>query len=142
MVELTQQSSKQFDLLRRLAARLPDLPPEGQPRPAPRARQQQRRLDGKKIEELARRYQAGETVAALAMEYGVNPKTLSQRLKRADVQLRQQGLTDAQKAEAERLYTARHSLKQIAAEFGCDAETVRQVLKKRGAQIRHPWERL
>ncbi len=140
-MELTQQSSKQFDLLRRLAARLPDLPPEAQPRPAPRARQLQRRLESTKIEEIAKRYQAGETVAVLAMEYGVNPKTLSQRLKRAGVQLRQHGLTDEQKTDAERLYLTGRSLKQIAAVFGCDAETVRQMLKKRGVVMRHPWER-
>ena len=66
MVEATGQSSKQIDLLRALAARLPDLPLDAEPLPTPPARQLQRRLTDSKIAELAKRYQAGETVATLA----------------------------------------------------------------------------
>ncbi len=140
--ELTRGSSKQLDLIRRLAARLPDLTTEDRPPPASRARQLQRRLDKVKIEELISSYEAGQTIAALAMEYGVHPHTVSQHLKRAGVQLRQQGLTDEQKTEAERLYLTGRSLKAIAEAFDCDAETVRQMLKKRGVAMRHPWERI
>ena len=79
--------------------------------------------------------------SGLAMEYEVDSKTLSRRLKRAGVQLRRQGLSDEQKAEAERLYVSGQSLKQVAAVFGCDSETVRQTLKKRGVRMRYPWQR-
>ncbi len=141
-MELTGGSSKFLDLLKRLAARLPDLDTEDRPPPAPRARQLQRRLVKVKIEELIRSYEAGQTIAALAMEYGVHPQTVSQHLKRAGVQLRRQGLTDEQKTEAERLYLTGRSLKQIAEVFACDAETIRQTLKSRGVRMRHPWERV
>jgi DNA-directed RNA polymerase specialized sigma24 family protein len=62
------------------------------------------------------------------VRWGVHRHTVSEHLRRADVQIRFQGLADFQVAEARRLYLAGWSLARLGELFDCDASTVRRAL--------------
>ena len=63
----------------------------------------------------------------LGERWGVHRTTVAGHLRRADVELRRQGLTDTQACEAVRLYVEGSSLQRLAEQYGCDDETVRNM---------------
>ncbi len=87
-------------------------------------------------------YQAGADMRELAKRWDVHRTTVAGHLRRAEVQLRRQGLTDEQLAEAARLYAEGWSCQRLAERYSCDDETARQRLKAAGVRLRKPWERV
>jgi len=62
-------------------------------------------------------------------------------LRRAGVQMRNQGAANIDLGQAVALYEAGQSLKQLGERFDCDAETVRKEIREAGVRMRKPWER-
>lgn len=92
--------------------------------------------------QLVAEYEAGATMRALAVSYGVHRGTVAYQLRRAGIDLRPKGLREVQIDEAVRLYIHGWSLVKIANQLSCDAETIRTDLRLRGVQMRKPWERV
>jgi len=73
--------------------------------------------------------------------YQLGKGTVLGILRRAGVQMRNQGLKSGDLQRAVALYESGMSCKRVAEHVSCDAETVRQGLKRAGAELRKPWER-
>lgn len=86
--------------------------------------------------ELAARYEAGETIKALAASYGVGKETIMRHLVRAGVQTRRRGLTDEQASEAKRLYEDGATIAAIATKLGAAFSTVQSSLVRQGVAMR------
>ncbi len=136
-VVLTGQSSKQFALVRQLAAALPGLADAS--RPAAPPRQQQVRLTPARVAKLVAAYEAGLDMNELAKLYGIHRHSVRAHLDKAGVELRRRGLTQAQVDEAVRLYVTGSSLARLGQQLGCDHTTVGRALRHRGVALRSPW---
>jgi DNA-directed RNA polymerase specialized sigma24 family protein len=139
-VELLGRYSNQAKLREKLqglllmeAARSPDEPS----RPP---KQVQVRLSAAQEVELLERYLAGERAFELAKAYGVDRRTVADRLSRAGVR-RPRSMTDQERIDAARLYGQGWSCARIADRLGRHAGTVWLALRSAGADLRQPWER-
>jgi len=83
-------------------------------RPVPSLRQKQTRLTDSQRSAVVRRYEAGESAAALAREFDVDRRTLVNHLKRAGVEVRYRIIDQIDTVEAQRLYSAGLSLAEVA----------------------------
>jgi hypothetical protein len=94
------------------------------------------------IDELIRRYQSGESCAAIAAAMGSRPTTVHARLKRADVKLRPagrpaiQGPLGATEADLVARYRAGQTCAEIGAGTGLHHSTVNYRLKRAGVAMR------
>jgi DNA-binding CsgD family transcriptional regulator len=102
----------------------------------PRMAQQQRRLTSDEQAALCAAYKAGATMRELAERHDVHRTTVSMILTRSRVELRRQGLTDAQVGDASRRYAAGDSCAELARRYQVDPETVRLALRRVGAMPR------
>lgn len=88
--------------------------------------------------ELTERFQAGETITALAATFDVHRSTIHTHLDQLGIPrsptLRK--LSDDQVAEAVQLYCAGSSTATIGGHFGVDASTVATALKRVGERLR------
>ena len=100
------------------------------------ARQSQERLSSPEVAALAEKYQSGSTVYELAKEFGINRKTVSDYLHRANVPMRLAGLSPEQVDEAVTLYKSGWSLSKIDQRLGFSESTVLRQLRARGIPIR------
>jgi len=94
------------------------------------------------VDELVRQYLSGADMHELAELWDLHRTTVAGHLRRANVPLRRQGLSDEQLAEAIRLYGEGWSCQRMAERFGCATETIRQCLKAADVVLRKPWERV
>lgn len=78
----------------------------------------------------------------LATRWGLHRTTVAGHLRRGDVRLRRQGVSDTDLAEAARLYGEGWSCLRLAAHYDCAGETIRHALHHAGIQLRAPWERV
>jgi DNA invertase Pin-like site-specific DNA recombinase len=89
--------------------------------------------------QLVARYRAGETVKALAREFGLHHGTVRGVLQDAGITIRtRRRLTTQQLEEAKRLYLAGQSTTEIGERFGCYASTIGRALLKLGVTLRPP----
>ena len=105
-------------------------------RPVPSLRQKQTRLTDPQRSEVVERYQAGESVNALAVEFGVDRRTLAGHLRRAGVDVRYRVVDRVDLAEAAELYLSGSSLAVVAAHLGVSVGTVLRALRSAGVQTR------
>jgi transposase-like protein len=131
-VRLSQHAEQILPLLER-AKEQPEVPTA----PRPNAFEPSRRLTDSQIQDLARRYIAGASVAELSRDLGLHRSTVYVRLERAGIRLRpREALSPSQAARAAVLYEGGASLVAVGREFGVDAQTVRNHLAKAGIEIR------
>ena len=99
-------------------------------------------MDDHAIDELVRRYHAGESCAAIAAATGSRPTTVQARLKRAGVKLRppgspaSRGTLDATDADLYNRYRAGETGTAIAAATGLSESTVYGRLRRAGVEMR------
>jgi DNA-directed RNA polymerase specialized sigma24 family protein len=87
--------------------------------------------------EVARRYAAGETVEALAAEFGCSTSTVKATVERAGVTLRARGRPKSASDEAiTALFEQGMTHAQIAAELGVPRPTVSNALSRLGLRRR------
>jgi DNA-directed RNA polymerase specialized sigma24 family protein len=101
-------------------------------------------MTGPSIDELVRRYGAGESCATIAARSGLRPSTVLWRLKRAGVKLRPpgrpsiRGLPGVADADLVTRYKAGETCAEIAAATGLPGSTVHIRLKRAGDEMRRP----
>ncbi len=97
---------------------------------------------GMPIDEMARRYQAGESCAAIAAVMGTNAHAVWSRLMRSDVEMRRRGRVHGEgrlelpDSEIARRYRAGESTATIARSLGVSVNTVRGRLIEAGIERR------
>ena len=111
-------------------------------RPPVRVHKIEHRLKPDTIAGLVADYEAGHPTTLLMVKYDIGKGTALDILRRAGVQLRNQGLAPEQLEAAATLYAAGWSLVRLGQQFTCDAETIRKELKLFGVPMRKPWERV
>jgi DNA-binding CsgD family transcriptional regulator len=94
------------------------------------------RLSPQQIIELVKAYENGQTVYALADQFGIHRTTVSAHLHRQGTPLRRQALTSDDITHAQRLYAGGWSLARIGDRLNADAHTIRRALKTRGVRMR------
>ena len=109
--------------------------------PSPRVHSVQRRLTNATLDQLVADYVAGSPTTELMTRYYLGKGTVLGVLRRAGVQMRNQGAANIDLGQAVALYEAGQSLKQLGERFDCDAETVRKEIREAGVRMRKPWER-
>jgi DNA invertase Pin-like site-specific DNA recombinase len=105
-------------------------------RPVPSLRQKQTRLTDSQRSEVVQCYEAGESAARLAREFGVDKGTVLRVLRRAGVAVRYRSLTDEDVEEARSMYERGQSLAKVGEHFGVTARTVLNVLGRSGIATR------
>jgi len=103
-----------------------------------RPRQKQRRLPHDQIARVVARYQDGQSINALAQEFGINRKTVMGHLQRSGIERRQnpRKMTDAEVNAAAARYAAGASLAVVATEFGIGDRTLRREFTAAGIPTR------
>ena len=98
-------------------------------------------------DEIARRYNSGESAAGIAKEMSVGPQTVRRAIKRAGSSLRHKN-SEIQKAMSKRgdraynycdisnAYASGSSIPQVCEQFGCSSTTVIRALRETGTQAR------
>lgn len=96
------------------------------------------RLTEQEVEQLAERYNAGESTRELAAEHDAHRHTITSALRDAGVPLRhkRRRLSDEQVRAAQRRYEAGASLEQLGEQFGVGRETIRRELHRAGVVLR------
>lgn len=104
----------------------------------PRPRQQQRRLAADQVDEVVARYIDGESIDALAREYGINRTTVIAHLERKGIERRRnpRKMTDPRVKEAATRYLSGCGLAVVAAEFGVCERTLRREFAAAGVPVR------
>jgi DNA-binding CsgD family transcriptional regulator len=142
MVVLRGQSSKFLETLVKVAAKLPKQPSAQVSQPEARPTKRARRLTSEEQVAIWTAYQAGATMASLAVVHGITRETVSVVLKRNGVPIRQQRRLDARGLQrAIRLYEQGWSTERVGADLGFDARTIATQLKAAGVRIRGAHER-
>ena len=104
-------------------------------------RQRQRRLTTAQVAAMAAKYEAGDTVYQLAIEYSIDRRTVSDRLKKTGVRMRFQPPPTNMIDEMVRLYGSGLSFATIGSQLRASPQTVRRYLHERGVEIRNSSER-
>lgn len=97
-----------------------------------------RQLRPGEIDELVQKYQAGESMKAIAHYYGLHRTTVAGHLKKRNVIFRDVTISEAQVDQAVKLYGSGLSLAAIAHQLGFTDGTIHTHLKRRGVQMRSP----
>jgi DNA-binding CsgD family transcriptional regulator len=98
--------------------------------------QRQRILTDVQAERLVVRYGEGATVYQLAEEFNIHRHTVSERVRKAGVQMRLQSPSEVVIDEMERLYGTGLSLAKVGQGLGFTPGTVHRHLRLRGVQFR------
>lgn len=105
----------------------------------------QRRLSDAEIEAIVGGYRAGRTLADLAAEFGVHPRTVADHLEARGVQRRvkRRKMSEGDITQAAARYRGGESLVLVASAFDVDSATLRRALLRVGVAIRSRpgWER-
>jgi len=99
-------------------------------------RQRHRRLSETQTLLMADRYRTGATLYQLAKEFGISRHTVSERLKKAGIAMRQQSPGDKPIDLMVRLYESGLSLAMVGNRVGASPGTVRRYLLINGVQMR------
>jgi hypothetical protein len=101
--------------------------------PSPRSK---RLLTTTDIDEIGRRYEAGETTQRIGARYGISKTRAATVVRKQGIIIRRQGLTDEQVSEAAGLYIAGKSLAWLGAHLGVSHSTIATALRRQGIQLR------
>lgn len=138
--QVTDAGSGQPQRSPRLATPNPSVPLSNPDRAAPATSRRaiQRRLDDAEIDLLTAGYQAGQSVADLATEFGIHRATTLRHLRQRGVPGRRitRKLSDIDVAKAAVEYAGGKSLVAIGNQLGVDPETVRREFLKAGVERR------
>jgi DNA repair protein RadD len=101
----------------------------------------QRGLTEAQLDEVVKRYKAGETAPGLAKAFGVHSTSIIRCLRRRGVKIRANseahgGLTEAQLDEVVKRYKAGETAPAIAPRFGVSPTTIVAYLRRRGVKMR------
>ena len=102
-----------------------------------RLRQIQRRLKVEQTIDMCQKYRDGATVYALSRAFGIDRRTVSDRLKAAGILMRFQSPSDETIAEIVRLYASGLSCATVGMQLELSPQTVLRYLKNLGVTIRH-----
>jgi hypothetical protein len=94
------------------------------------------RLGAERVEEIVRRYQAGESARSLANEYGVAPSALIRLLRERNVVVRRQIVTPEQEATMAREYEAGATIAELERMHDFSHGAVLRALHRSGAEMR------
>jgi hypothetical protein len=95
-----------------------------------------RRLGRAGRDAIVHRYEAGETAQALADEFNVSKSALLNLLRRSNVVVRRQALTEEQVHALARAYEAGKTIAALEAETGIPHGTIQRALKLKGVKMR------
>ena len=106
--------------------------------PAPKYRAQglPKRLGAKKVEEIVRRYEAGESARSLAAEYGVAASALIRLLRENNVVVRRRKVTDKEARAMARDYTAGATMVDLEDKYRLSHGAVYRALYRVGVETR------
>jgi len=107
-------------------------------RPVPSVKKKQTRLTDSQQSQVLKRYEAGESAAALAEAFDVHRATIFSLLNRAGTPTRYRVLDDADVSVAQSMYEAGQSLAVIGEHFGVADRTVLNVFRRVGVPTRGP----
>ena len=99
-------------------------------------RQRQRRLSEAQAQLMADKYRSGANVYQLAKKFGISRHTVSERIKKAGVEMRQQSPKSELIDEMVGLYESGLSLAMAGNRLGASPGTVRRYLLTRGIKMR------
>jgi hypothetical protein len=88
------------------------------------------------IEELKRRYRAGEHTPALSREYSISKSSLISLLRSEGVTLRRRPLATADTMRAIELYDQGLTINRVAKQTGYSFGTIRKMLHREGVLVR------
>ena len=94
-----------------------------------------KRLNATELARLVERYESGGTVYELALEFMIDRRTVSQRLREQGL-LRRQSPSSTMIDDMARLYQSGLSLLKVGRQLDVNAETVRRALPKAGVRPR------
>ena len=97
-----------------------------------------KRLSSTQLARLVERYKSGATVYALALEFAIDRRTVSNHLKQEDVIMRLQPPTEDTVEEMIHLYTSGLSLVKVGELVDVSADSVLNYLRKHGVDRRDP----
>jgi hypothetical protein len=103
--------------------------------PRPKSRTT-RPLKAAEVDAMVAGYRSGKLMKDLATEFGIDRRTVSAYLHRAEIPLRQGGLDRGQTVEAVRLYEAGWSSGRLAERFDVSADSVLKSLRRAEVAIR------
>lgn len=125
--------------LRKLVEMLPSLQVKGrnvEAAPLPRVFKVSQRLTAEAEGELAEAYRAGATTTELRRRYGLSQGSVLRLLAEQGVEMRQQGLCEADVPVAAKLYVAGWTLAQLGTKYGVSPNAVRRKLMEAGVRMR------
>ncbi len=105
-------------------------------RPVPSLRQKQTRLTESQRSEVVGRYLAGESANALAVEFGVDRRTVTAHVRRADVEVRYRVINRIDVDDAAALYASGLSLAAVGQRIGVSARSVLNAFRAAGVATR------
>lgn len=94
------------------------------------------RLSTEQIEDIVRRYEAGESARTLAADSGVAPSALLRLLRERNVVVRRQVVTPDQEQTMAQDYAAGMTMAEIEEERGLSHGAVLRALHRTGAEMR------
>jgi len=104
-------------------------------------RQPQKRLNKAEITQAIAEYQDGMTTYQLAEKYGCDRQTISNVLKRHDVNVSKcKAANKIDSKEVIAMYTGMHTSEQIAKHCGVSPSVILKCLRSNGVHIRSRWE--
>jgi DNA invertase Pin-like site-specific DNA recombinase len=93
-------------------------------------------LNDADIDEIGRRYEAGETTQQVGTRYGISKTRVATILRAHGIKLRRQGLSDKQVSKAVKLYASGNSLAVIGKQLGLSPTTIGKALTNAGVKMR------
>lgn len=104
--------------------------------PLPRQRRIDHRLSAAVVAELVQTYRDGAPTTELLQRYDLSKGSIIKLLHAHGVQMRRQGLSDADKTTAASLYRDGATLAQLGARFSVSPNVVRRALIAAGVMLR------
>ncbi|WP_460530350.1 helix-turn-helix domain-containing protein [Humibacter ginsengiterrae] len=101
-----------------------------------RAQALPKRLGPKKVEEIVRRYQAGESARGLAAECDVAPSALIRLLRERNVVVKKRMVTDEDALGMAKDYEAGATMRELEAKYGLSHGAVYRALHRVGVEMR------
>lgn len=105
-------------------------------RPVPSLPTKRTRIDAETLDRLAERYSAGETLHALAAEFGVERALIAELLRERGVDVKYRLVDEAEVDVAAALYASGLSLAKVGERFGVSAWSVLRAFRRSGAVVR------
>lgn len=100
------------------------------------ARNLKRRLSPEQVEQLAKRYEKGETISALSSEFDISRPALRILLRGAGVSPRRRGMAPEDADRAIQLFESGLTIYEVIDQVGYSYGVINRMLHKRGVKVR------